>query len=99
MKVKFRTNKLERCYLERRFAQQQYGIDIARKYFNVINALRSVDTFEVLKQTRPYRFHQLRHKHAGRFALVLTGNWRLIIEPTDFADEFLVHSIEDYHER
>lgn len=99
MEVRFRTRKLERCYFEHRFGQQQFGIVIARKFTTVINALRAVETFETLKQKRPYRFHQLRHGHSGRFALDLTGNWRLIIEPTDADNEFLVHSVEDYHER
>lgn len=99
MEVRFRSRKLERCYRDHSFAQRNLGAIVARKYVTVISALRAVDSFETLKQKRPYRFHQLRHQHAGRFALDLTGNWRLIIEPTDNHNEFLVHSVEDYHER
>lgn len=99
MDVRFRGNKMERCYREFSYGQRMFGIRLARSYIRVINALRSVDTFELLKQHRPYRFHQLRHQHSGRFAVNQTGNWRLIIEATEQPDEFLVHSVEDYHER
>ena len=90
---------MKRCYREFEFAQRTFGYRLARTYIRVINALRSFETFELLKQHRPYRFHQLRHQHAGRFAVDLTRSWRLIIEATDRPDEFIVHSVEDYHER
>ena len=33
------------------------------------------------RSIRPPRCHQLKGKRKGQFAVVLTGNWRLVFEP------------------
>ena len=98
MEVTFRNNKLERCYRESEFGRRTFGAAIARAYIRAINELCDIETIEQMKVLRPRRFHLLKPKRNRRFAIDLTGNFRLIVEATDKPHQFRVLSVEDYHD-
>lgn len=98
MEVRFRTRKLERCYEDSAFAERTFGLTIARSYIKAIDQLCDIDSFELMKLIRPRRFHQLQPRQHNRYAMDLTGNYRLIVEATDEPDQFNVLNVEDYHD-
>ena len=62
---------------------------VARRYVERINHLRSLDTFRDLYNNRASRLHQLHGEYAGKFAINLTGRYRLIIG-TGYSDDHVV---------
>ena len=99
MEAQFGNNHLRKCFLDSRYAERRLGRAVAKKYIQVVGELCDIDSFELLKRLRPRRFHQLEPKTSNRFALDLTANVRLIVEPTNKPDQFKIVSIKDYHGR
>lgn len=76
--VRFRTNKLERCYVEHKAAVREFGKDVARRYIERINIIKQTATLEELSRLPPLRCHPLKGDRAGYHAISLTGFMRLI---------------------
>lgn len=98
MEVRFRTRKLERCYEDSAYAEKTFGQAIARSYIRSINELCDIDSFDLMKVLQPRRFHLLKPKQHRRYAIDLTGYFRLIIEATGEPDQFNVVDVGDYHD-
>lgn len=58
MQVEFRTPRLERCYREHRRAAKAWGADIAERYIERINILKSSRGVEDLYRIEALRFHE-----------------------------------------
>jgi proteic killer suppression protein len=78
LKVKFRNNKLEKCYLKSANAVKVYGDVVARKYIQRINLIKAANSIEDLEKMPGLRFHSLKGNRAGEYAVSLTGFIRLI---------------------
>ncbi|MHB8840749.1 MAG: type II toxin-antitoxin system RelE/ParE family toxin [Candidatus Aquicultor sp.] len=76
--IEFKTKKLERCYLVSQYGQRVLGPDIARKYIERINILRSIESLDDLNAFPQLRFHSLKGDREGQYAINLTGYVRLI---------------------
>lgn len=78
MEVTFRTRRLEREYREYTKAVKAYGEEIARKYIERINIIKTVKDIEELINLPVLRCHPLKGNRAGQYAIKLTGFYRLI---------------------
>lgn len=78
MEIKFRTNKLEKQYQHHREAEKAYGRDVARKYIQRVNIIKSAKDIEELKLLPGLRCHPLKGDRGGQWAIKLTGFHRLI---------------------
>lgn len=76
--IEFKTKKLERCYLVSQYGQRVLGPEIARKYIERINILRSIESLDDLKTFPQLRFHPLKGDRQDQYAINLTGYIRLI---------------------
>ncbi len=76
--IKFRTRKLEKCFLNSRQAVKEFGSQVGRKYIQRINIIRSTRSLEDLKALPGLRCHSLKGDRAGQYAVNLTGFYRLI---------------------
>ncbi len=79
MQVEFRTPRLERCYREHRRAAKSWGGDIAERYIERINILKSARGVEDLYRIEALRFHELKGRRAGEYAIWLGRRERLIV--------------------
>jgi len=93
LEVKFKTKKLQKQYQNSKDAIKAYGNDVAKKYIQRVNILKSAKSFEDLYTIPQLKFHQLAGERKGEFAISLTGFYRLII--TNDGDTFDIAKIEE----
>lgn len=93
MEVLFKTNKLQKQYENSKDAIKAYGVDVARKYIERVNILKSAKSFDDLCKIPQLKFHPLAGDRDGEFAIFLTGFYRLII--TNDGDTFDIAKIEE----
>lgn len=93
MEIKFKTNKLQKQYENSKEAVKAYGTDVAKKYIQRVNILKSAKSFEELYAIPQLKFHPLTGDRDGEFAITLTGFYRLII--TNDGDTFDIARIEE----
>ena len=93
MEIRFKTNKLQKQYENSKDAIKAHGVDVAKKYIQRVNILKSANSFEDLYTMPTLKFHALTGNRKGEFALSLTGFYRLII--TNDGDTFDIAKIEE----
>ena len=93
MEIKFKTNKLQKQYENSKDAVKAYGMDVAKKYIQRVNILKSTKSFDELYKIPQLKFHPLTGNRNGEFAISLTGFYRLII--TNDGDSFDIAKIEE----
>lgn len=78
MLVEFRTRKLEKCYLTHKQAVKEFGDQVAKKYIQRINIIKSANNLDDLIEMHVLRCHSLTGNRKGQYAINLTGFSRLI---------------------
>jgi len=77
-------------------AGRLFGIPIGRKYIQRLAVLRATDKFSELYGHRALRLHSLKGNRTGQYSIIITGNYRLILEKIG-EDRVLIIDVEDYH--
>lgn len=93
LEVRFKTKKLQKQYENSSNAIKTYGMDVAKKYIQRVNILKSAKSFDDLYKIPQLKFHPLTGDRDGEFAIALTGFYRLII--TNDGDAFDIAKIEE----
>jgi proteic killer suppression protein len=93
LEVQFKTKKLQKQYQNSKDAIKRYGVDVAKKYINRIEVLKSAKSFDDLYKIPQLKFHPLTGNRVGEFAISLTGFYRLII--TNNGEVFDIAKIEE----
>jgi proteic killer suppression protein len=93
LEIRFKTKKLEKQYISSNEAIKAYGQQVAKKYINRIDILKSAKSFEDLYSMPTLKFHPLTGNRKGEYALSLTGYYRLII--TQDGETFDIAKIEE----
>ena len=96
MEIDFAAARLLRASRSLSEATRLYGVPIGRKYIQRLAVIRAVDEFSQLYGLRALRLHPLSGNRAGQYAVTLTGNYRLIIEPIT-GEGVRILGVEDYH--
>lgn len=96
MNIVFASRKLQRAFEGHQEAVRRWGERIGIKFVQRIVTLQSARRFEELYTLKSLRVHQLKGGRKGEYAIDLTGNWRLIIEPVD-QETVLIKEVVDYH--
>lgn len=78
LEIKFRTKKLEKCYLDHQQSFTQYGKEVGRKYIQRINIIKEAISIHELKGLPGLRCHPLKGDRKGQWAVKLTNRYRLI---------------------
>jgi len=78
VEIKFRTKKLEKCFLESKNAVKTFGRDVARKYIQRVNLIKAANSFDEVERLPALGCHELKGKRRGQYAVKLTGFYRLI---------------------
>ena len=79
MEVRFRTRRLEQCYLEFRLANREFGAEVARRYIQRIQIVKNTRSVDELRRLPALLFHALSGAWEGQYAINLTGFYRLIV--------------------
>ena len=98
MEVNFRTNELRRCHAESARAIRRWGPDVGRRYIARIRQLYAASNFSELYNSRALRLHPLQGPHRGKFAIYLTGRWRLIVTQGDTEDSLNVEEVSNHYD-
>ena len=96
MDIEFAAARLLRASRSLSEATRHYGVPVGRKYIQRLTIIRAVDQFGQLYGLRALRLHSLSGSRAGQYSVTLTGNYRLIIEPTT-EETVRILGVEDYH--
>lgn len=78
MLVKFRTRKLEKCYLQSNQSVREFGDQVGRKYIQRVNIIKRTNSLSELEKLPGLRCHALKGTRTGQYAVNLTGYYRLI---------------------
>ncbi len=111
MRVVYRTRTLEKACNLQKDGDRLWGRQIAGKVRLRIEQIRGADVLAQLRLIPGARFHQLTGDRAGQYAMDLTKNWRIIVEPWDelgagvivgefsesAIDALRIYDVEDYH--
>ena len=96
MCIEFASTRLAAASRSLLEASRLFGVPIGRKYIQWLAVLRATDKFTQLYGHRALRLHPPRGNRAGQHAMILTGNYRLMIERIS-EDKVRVLDVEDYH--
>ena len=96
MDIEFSSNRLYGASTNLSEASRLFGTPIGRKYIQRLAVLRATDKFSQLYGLQALRLHPLKGNRSGQYAIVLTGNYRLIIENIK-EDVVRIVNVEDYH--
>lgn len=77
MEVRFKTKKLEKCFLEHKAARCAWPDNVARKYVQLVLVLQNIRDTEDLTAFRQYGHEELKGNRAGEHVLRLSDQYRL----------------------
>lgn len=86
MRVSFRTKKLERQYLSSKEAVKAYGDQVASKFIERVNIIKAAESIDDLVRLPGLNCHQLQGDLSGKWAIKLTGRYRLIFRLQENVD-------------
>jgi proteic killer suppression protein len=93
LQIRFRTRTLQQQYENSSDAIKAYGKDVATKFIQRIDIIKTVRNVDELIQIRALRCHPLKGNREGQWALKLTGFARLIF--TLEGDQLEIACIEE----
>jgi plasmid maintenance system killer protein len=94
--IEFLSHRLADASISLSEASRLFGIPIGRKYIQRLAVLRAADKFSQLYGFQALRLHPLKGNKPGQYAIMITGNYRLIIEIIT-EDVVRIINLEDYH--
>jgi plasmid maintenance system killer protein len=96
VEIEFSSNRLENASLSLSEASRLFGAPVGRKYIQRLAVIRATDNFSQLYGLRALRLHPLKGDRAGQHAIIVTGNYRLVVEKIK-EDKVRIIGVEDYH--
>ncbi len=96
MNIEFSSHRLQEASVSMAEAGRRFGEAIGRKYIQRVAVLKAVEKFSELYGHRALGLHPLKGDRAGEYAVILTGNFRLIVERVK-EDTVRIKDVEDYH--
>jgi toxin HigB-1 len=78
LEIVFRTRKLEKEYTVSAKAIKAYGPDVARRYIQRVNIIKTAKNMDELMLLPRLRCHSLKGNRQGQYAIKLIGFYRLI---------------------
>jgi toxin HigB-1 len=94
--IEFSTNHLAEASISISQAYRLFGIPIGRKYIQRLAVIRATEKFSQLFGFQALKLHPLKGDREGQFAMILTGNYRLILIKIK-EDLVRIVDVEDYY--
>jgi len=80
MDIYFSSDKLMAIFNDEKSLRRKYG-QLSGKIQQRMAELRAANCLSEISQFPPARCHELKGSHKGKFAVTVSGNYRLIFEP------------------
>jgi proteic killer suppression protein len=96
VELELSSNRLSNASISFSEAGCLFGIPIGRKYIQRLAVLRATDNLTQLFGYQALKLHPLKGNREGQYSIVLTGNYRLIVEKVQ-EDKMRIVNVEDYH--
>ncbi len=77
--IKFRTNKLKKCFKDYKSGQRVLGQEVATKYIQRVQILQQTKDLDELMSLSVLHCHPLVGDRDGFYGIKLTGFYRLIV--------------------
>lgn len=97
MQIVFRTKRLCQAYEEVDRAIRLWGLDVARKYIQRVEAIYAAQNFDEIKRLQAFKAHQLKGERVGQWALALTRRWRLIVILSDDGETVTIKEVAKHY--
>lgn len=101
------TKKLSKILNDRKLIMKHYGKARAKKIIERLDEFSAANSLEQIPSDPPPRCHLLTGDHEGKFAVDVSGNYRMVFEGYDKNDQLStdkveivtiqITGIEDYH--
>ncbi len=78
VQIRFRNNKLEKCFGSYKLACRTWGEEVAKRYIQRINLIQTTKNITEVCNLPGLKCHPLKGDRQGEYAVKLTGFWRLI---------------------
>jgi toxin HigB-1 len=96
VEIEFSSHRLFNASVSLSESGRLFGIPIGRKYIQRLAVLRATDKFSQLYGHQALGLHPLKGNRSGQYSIILTGNYRLIIEKIE-EDAVRIVNVEVYH--
>ena len=97
MEVRFRTNRLRRCFEDESRATREWGTEVGARYVRRLLVLQAADRLSDVYANRAFDLHPLRGSRRGQYAIRLTGAVRLIVTADADHRGVTVEEVTNYH--
>lgn len=99
MRLRFRTEDLQRLYEDREYRVPQFGPDLTKQYRKKVGFLQNAADERDLYNYKALHYEKLKGDREGQRSIRLNDQWRLIVElETDEEGRLiLIVDIDDYH--
>lgn len=79
MLIKFKTNKLQKCFEDSKMGQRALGQELARKYIQRVQIIQQANNLDELMGLPGLHCHPLAGDREGTYSIRLNGFYRLIV--------------------
>ena len=97
MELSFKNEQLRKSYEYSEKAIKKWGPHVARKYIARITQLYAVSEFQKIFTTRAMHLHTLKGDYQDKFAITLTGRWRLIVTKGDSEERLNIEEVSNHY--
>ena len=95
--MEFSSNHLSRCAVNERLAAREWGLLLARKYQERVNALLDAPDFHFLRESRALRLHRLEGRRQEQYTIYLICRWLLIITRGPGVNAVTVEEVSNHY--
>jgi len=96
--IKFRTNKLERCFKDYSQGCRAWGTEVAKKYIQRIDLLQAASDLSEIRILPGLNCHPLKGRGEGHYGISIHGRWRLVFTlKRETAEVILVEEVSKHY--
>jgi proteic killer suppression protein len=98
VEVRFRTNRLKKCYEVFSLGSRAWGADVAKKYIQRIDLLQTASSLAEIRMLPGLNCHPLKGGRSGQYAITVHDRWRLVFIMTgETAEAILVEEVIQHY--
>lgn len=97
MDIAFRTNRLQKAYDDDAVAIRRWGPEVGKRYIDRVDRIYAMPNFDGVQAIHAWNTHELTGNYAGLWAISLTGQWRLIVIPSEDGESLSVEEVTNHY--
>ena len=99
MTIRFATKQLENWFTEDYSGKQPFSAAVLKAYQKTVRKLDAADSVTILKQNKSLDFHSLKRELAGKYAVRVNMQYRIVFSLTQEGELEIIdiEQLTDYH--